>query len=201
MKKLLIVLIGCLCIGCNMLSKKENNDTESSSTIEERDRNSFEFEEFKILQGQLGNIKLGMTIDEAEQQFSGLTKEEDEAMVFGFDGGGPVYLYYQGNDLVFGLIPGLLTDTIIAIIALHEKLITLNGLNPESTVSELIQKYPDLVIEQDGMNNWEFYHDVKHNWYFIFMTNEKTQIGEYPVSGDSSTPKRLTTKADWITIQ
>ena len=51
------------------------------------------------------------------------------------------------------------------------------------------------------MNSWEFYQNEIKGWDFIFMTDEKTQIGEYPELEVPSKPKRLTTKTYWITIR
>lgn len=201
MKQILTLLIGLLLFGCNSTTKTENNETTTDLTIEKQSESSFDFDKFKISKGQLGNIKIGMTIKEAEQQFIGLTKKVDEATNFGFGGGSPAYLYYSGDELIFGLIPKLDTDTLLFIIAANKKLQTTNGLNPKATVSELIQKYPDLTVEQDLMNSWEFYQDETNGWDFIFMTDEKTQIGEYQELEVPSKPKRLTTKTDWITIR
>jgi len=161
----------------------------------------FEFSKFKIMKGSLGPVKVGMTIRKAEEQFSGLIKKEDEAFNFGFDGGGPAYLYYLGDEILFGLIPGLETDKILFIIAAHNSLRTTNGLNPNSTVKDLIEKYPSLMVSQDLMNGWEFFNDNENNWGFVFMTNEQTEIGEYPVIETPSKPKKMTTKTDWITIK
>ena len=201
MKQILTPLIGLLLFGCNSTTKTENNETTTDLTIEKQSESSVNFDKLKISKGQLGNIKIGMTIKEAEQQFTGLTKKVDEATNFGFGGGSPAYLYYSGDELIFGLIPKLDSDTLLFIIAANKKLQTTNGLNPKATVSELIQKYPDLTVEQDLMNSWEFYQDETNGWDFIFMTDEKTQIGEYPEIEVPSKPKRLTTKTDWITIQ
>ncbi len=187
--------------GCNSTTKTENNETKTDLTSETEKTVDFDFDKFKIQKGQLGEIKIGMTISEAEMQFSGLTKKTDEATNFGFGGGSPAYLYYSGNELLFGLIPKLETDTLLFIIAAHKNLQTTNGLNPNSTVEELLRKYPDLTVQQDLMNSWEFFQDLKNGWDFIFMTDEQTEIGEYPELEVPSKPKRLTTKTDWITIR
>lgn len=203
MKHILTLFIGLLLFGCNSTTKTENNENQTDLTTEKETEQTvqFDFDKFKILKGQLGEIKIGMTIAEAEMQFSGLTKKTDEATNFGFGGGSPAYLYYSGDELIFGLIPKLDTDTLLFIIAANKKLQTTNGLNPKATVSELIQKYPDLTVEQDLMNSWEFCQVETNGWDFIFMTDEKTQIGEYPELEVPSKPKRLTTKTDWITIR
>lgn len=161
----------------------------------------FDFEKFKIGKSRLGKIKTGMTISEAEQEFTGLSKKVDEATNFGFGGGSPAYLYYSGEEVVFGLIPKLDTDTLLFIIAAHRKLETTNGLNPNSTVGQLLQKYPDMTVYRDLMNDWEVFQDTKNGWDFVFMTDEKTQVGVYPDLESVVKPKRLTTRTDWITIR
>jgi hypothetical protein len=203
MKHILTLFIGLLLFGCNSTTKTKNNEKQTDFTTEKETEQiaQFDFDKFKIQKGQLGEIKIGMTIAEAEMQFTGLTKKTDVATNFGFGGGSPAYLYYSGDELIFGLIPKLDTDTLLFIIAANKKLQTTNGLNPKATVSELIQKYPDLTVEQDLMNSWEFYQDETNDWDFIFMTDEKTQIGEYPELEVPSKPKRLTKKTDWITIR
>ncbi len=199
MKLLLIILSGFLLFGCNSKTRTENNET-NIKTITEQTIN-FDFDKFKILKGRLGTIKIGMTINQAEQQFTGLTKKVDEAINLGFGGGGIAYLYYSGDDLVFGLIPGFETDTLLYIIAAHKRLKTENGLNPNSTVEELLKIYPEMTVQQNLMTEWEFYQDLTNDWDFIFMTNQQTQIGEYPEIEVPSIPKQLTTKADWIIIR
>lgn len=201
MKQLLTLLFGILLFGCNSTTKTCNNESQTELTTETEQTVQFDFDKFKILKGQLGGIKIGMTIKEAEKQFAGLTKKVDEATNFGFGGGSPAYLYYSGDKLIFGLIPKLDTDTLLFIIAAHKKLQTTNGLNPNSTVDELIQKYPDLTVQQDLMNEWEFFQDTKNEWDYIFMTDDKTETGKYKDLETPSKAMRLTTKTDWITIR
>ncbi len=110
MKQILTLLIGFLLFGCNSTTTTENNETTTYLTSERQSESSVDFDDFKISKGKLGNIKIGMTITEAEQQFTVLTKKVDEATSFGFGGGSPAYLYYSGDDLIFGLIPKLGTD-------------------------------------------------------------------------------------------
>jgi hypothetical protein len=203
MKHLLRLLFGLLLFGCNSTTKTEIEKDKTGLTTQNQNKSTtdFEFDKFRILKSQLGEIKIGMTIQEAEKQFTRLTKKMDKATNFGFDGGSPAYLYYSGDELIFGLIPKLETDTLLFIIALHKKLQTTDGLNPNSTVGELLQKYPDLKVQQDLMNSWEFFQDEKNGWDFIFVTDEKTEIGEYPELEVPSKPKRLTAKTNWITIR
>lgn len=200
MNHILTFLIVFFLFSCNISTQKEKNNSETNLIIKKKSVD-FDFDKFKILKGQLGEIKIGMTISEAEIQFSGLTKKMDEAISFGFGGGSPAYLYYLGNDLLFGLIPKLDTDTLLFIVAAHKNLKTINGLNPNSTVEELLKTYPKMTVQKDLMNGWEFFKDDKNALDFVFMTDEQTEIGEYPELDVPSKPKRIKTKTDWITIR
>lgn len=203
MKQLLTTFICLFLLSCNTTTKKETNESnlDSMQKTEKPLNTVFDYESFKIMKQQLGEIKIGMTIREAEMHFSGLVKKVDEAVDFGFGGGSPAYLYYADNELLFGLIPKLDTDTLLIIIAPNKNLRTVNGLNPNSTVNELIKKYPDLTVQQDLMNDGEFFQDTVNHWDFVFKTDEKTAIGDYPELEVPSKPKRLSKKTDWIAIR
>ncbi len=175
-------------------TKSESTDNESSEKLD------FDYQKFEIKKGQLGEIKVGMTISEAEQRFEGLRKEVGQATSYGFGGGSPAYLYYDKDDLAFGLIPTLGTDTLLIIIAASPRLKTTNGLNPNSTVRNISDKYPNVKVNQDLMNGWEYISDTTNNWGFVFMTEEKT-VGDYPELEVPSDLKNLDIKADWVTIK
>lgn len=131
---------------CNQSTDKEqikNQSTkkEAKSQVNEiPEATILNYQDFEIQKGQLGEIKIGMTISEAEQKFSGLRKETDQATNFGYGGGSPAYLYYEGKTIIFGLIPTLNTNTILFIIVVSKKLTTTNGLSPNSTVKEISEK-------------------------------------------------------------
>lgn len=163
--------------------------------------NNFDFEKLEISKGQVGEIKVGMNLNDAEKFLKQLTKKEVEAYDFGFDGGGKAYLYSLGNEFVIGLVPQIDSEKIIAIIALSKNLKTINGLNPKSAVAEIQAKYPNIKIKQNLMMEWESIKDDKNNWEFVFMTNENNQIGEYNDVEAPVKPKRTEIKSDWITIK
>lgn len=163
--------------------------------------NNFDFEKLEISKGQVGEIKVGMNLNDAEKFLKQLTKKEVEAYDFGFDGGGKAYLYSLGNEFVIGLVPQIDSEKIIAIIALSKNLKTINGLNPKSAVAEIQVKYPNIKIKQNLMMEWESIKDDKNNWEFVFMTNENNQIGEYNDVEAPVKPKRTEIKSDWITIK
>lgn len=161
----------------------------------------FAYERFIIKKGQLGDIKIGMTITQAEEQLAGLVRTTGEAGSFGFDGGGPAYLYSNGDVIVLGLIPARDTDTLYAIVAVDKRLRTTNGLHPNASVKTLMDKYRGMKVYWDEMNSWEFFEDEKNGWSFIFMTSEKERIAVYKDPNLSSKPVHMAVKADWITIR
>ena len=201
MKSSSLLLIGILLLGCNPTVKRSGCDSQNVLISETRQRRPFDFDKFHVQKGQLGGIKIGMTIHEAEMECKYLMRNVDQATNFGFDGGSPAYSYYSGDEFVFGLIPKLNTDSILIIIAAHSLFQTENGLNPNASVSDLIKVYPDLQFEQDLMNGWEFCTDKKRGWEFVFLSDAKTRIGEYLDPEAHSNPKRFTTKSNWMVIR
>lgn len=185
-----IILLSC--------SPSENKENENKSDLK---KSTFNYSDFIISKGQLGKIKIGMTITEAEKQFSAFEKRESDAINFGWDGGGAAYLYYFENELIFGLIPRMNSDTILAIIAVAEKLETTNNLNPKALMKELQQAYPNKMIHFNLMNQWEYMEDETNDWTFVFMTKEKNRIGKYSELQTESKPLNLEVKADWICIE
>lgn len=204
MKKYLIIVIIGLFSSCKMKVNQQSNQLKSKGQ-EKVDKNNnrvaFDFSAFPINKGGIGPIRIGMSIIEAEKHVNGLIKQVSQATVFGYGGGSPAYLYSLANDPVLVLIPKLDTDTTLFIIAVHKDLRTTNGLNPNSSVADLLREYPNLTINQDLMNSWEYASDTNNNWQFVFTTDEKQQVGEYPAVEVASKPKRLTVKANWITIK
>lgn len=161
----------------------------------------FDFEKVKISKGQIGEIKVGMNINDAEKTLTELTKKEAEAYDFGFDGGGKSYIYSLENEPIIALVPKRDSEEILAIIALSKNLKTNNGLNPKSKVTEIQEKYPNIEINQDLMMSWEFMFEEKNNWEFVFMTEENNRIGEYKDIELPTKPKRTEVMMDWITIK
>lgn len=202
--KLSLIILIILQFSCKDKTEKQLetwNNRVQEVKAETKRTNEFDFGKFQISKGQVGAIKVGMNINDAEKLLNHLTKKEAEAYDFGFDGGGKAYLYSLGNEIVLGLIPKMDSEEILAIVAISENLKTTNGLNPKSTVAQIQKTYPTLKINQNLMMDWEFIEDQKDNWYFVFMTDETNQIGEYNDLETSSTPKRTDIKSDWITIK
>ena len=202
--KLTLLVLIILQLSCKNDSEKHNKtgkdqiqkieiETQKKKTI------TFEFEKFKISKGEIGDIKIGMNIIDAEKELDNLTKEEADAYSFGFDGGGNAYIYSFKNQPILALVPNYL-EKIIAIIALNKNLRTNNGLNPKSKISEIQSKYPNIEIHLDEMMDWEGMYDEKNKWGFIFMTEENNRIGKYKDIYMPTVPIRTETKMNWILI-
>lgn len=206
-QKILFLLVIFLLFSCS--EKKDshvsNNKTESKNSAKlspnTLETKVFDFEKFQISKGQIGEIKIGMKIKDAEKFLNPLTKTKTEAYDFGFDGGGSAFIYSLQNQPILALVPKRDFDELLAIIAISKNLKTKNGLNPNSTVREIIAKYPDIKVNQDVMMDWEFMHDEKNNLQFVFETDENNQIGQYEEIETPAKPKRTNTKANWIEIR
>ena len=175
--------------------KKSANKTQNQA--------HFDYNNFPIKKGKLGEIKIGMTISEAEKKFDRLRKENNTAGNFGYDGGGVAFVYFEKEKPVFAFIPKFENDTILAIIAMSEKLKTSNGLHPNSSVKEILKIYPDIQVNLDMLNGKEYIFEAKNQLTFYFSTDPENSIGDYDFEKYqfSSAPKRLNFKADWITIK
>jgi hypothetical protein len=206
MKWLMLVFVGMTFVHC----QDSNNSTVIQSAkgvrivqvvkLQHVNPVDFDFKNFEIQKNQLGQIKIGTTINEAEKQFEGLVKKEVDAFCFGFDGGGLAYLYYANDEPIFGLIPKRGNDTVLCIIAAHQNLQTTNGLHPKALVSELLQKYPEMMIELDVMNMWNFFEDEKNEWRFVFDQLQEPEYGNQADIESPMKPKDLTMQSNWIAI-
>ncbi|XCF05601.1 hypothetical protein ABI125_12840 [Tamlana crocina] len=205
-RKITYLILLTIIWSCNQSTDKKEKVEQPKQTITELTTDklsevlTFDYQKFEIKNGQLGAIKVGMTISEAEQKFEGLRKEVGKATDFGYGGGSPAYLYYDQDKIAFSLIPKLNTDTVLLIIAVSPNLTTTNGLTSNSTVKLISEKYPKIKVNQDLMNGWEYISDQTNNWDFVFMTDETT-VGDYPELEVPSDLKNFDIKADWITIK
>lgn len=163
-------------------------------------QNNFDFSLFMIQKGQLGNIKLGMTIQEAEKQFSNLKKKTGSSGDFGLDGGSPIYLYHLKKEVLFGLVPKLFTDTLHSIIVLHPNFKTIEGLHKGSSVNEILKVYPNSKVQLNWINGNEHIIDTTNHLYFTFQTQKDKQVGDYSQNLQPSEPKNLSLQTDWIEI-
>jgi hypothetical protein len=129
----------------------------------------FDFSNYTIAKDRIGNIHLGMSMQEAEKELKSLERVRVPAFYFGFGGGSDAYTYtHQGED-VLALIPHMHKDSVIALVALHQKLTTTNGLSPGDSISKLKSTYPGKEFVEDQMNGWLLMTDRPKSWQFIFV--------------------------------
>ncbi|MFB9079485.1 hypothetical protein ACFFLS_06330 [Flavobacterium procerum] len=207
--KLSFLIVFLLMISCNektekqteVLNKVPEKETVQKTEFQAKKTSKFDFEKFTIEKGKIGNITIGMTMNEAETFLKNLNKTEAEAYDFGFDGGGKAYLYSFEGEFVLALIPKRDADEILAIVALSENLKTINGLHPKSSIQGIKKLYPKIQINQNLMMGWEDIYDEKNDWEFVFMTTEENRIGTYNDFETPSVPKKMNAKSEWITIR
>ncbi len=202
--KIIVLLLLINLISCKK-TKENQSETYNKKIYKTENKGKvntkFNFDNFLISKGQIGEIKIGMSLNNTEKYLREMTRKEVEAYDFGYGGGGKAYIYSIYNEPIFALITNFETKSIIAIIAISNKLKTNNGLNPNSKVVDILKIYPKMVINQDDMTSEEFMYDEKNKWSFIFKTNEKNRIGEYTDIEESTKPKRIKTKMNYIEIK
>jgi hypothetical protein len=183
-------------IDLSEFDKKETNKIVTFDSI-------FDFTKFIIDKHRIGLIRIGMSIIEAEKQIKGLSKYEENPFSYGFGGEGVVYSYYLDDEIVFTFIPFGEPDSIKFILVFHENLKTFNGLSPKSTVNEIINEYPDLLIEYNDHSGGEYFYDEENLISFEFRTRDDNLIGDYPKDKFNAKvlPIRKDIKTSWIIIR
>ncbi|WP_139999310.1 hypothetical protein [Flavobacterium microcysteis] len=181
--------------------EKEKEPVETIETVASQPEEGFHFENFPIEKGQLGPIKVGTSLEDAEKHLKELTRKRCDPFDFGYDGGGDAYIYYWKDQPIVALVPERDSNTLLAIAALHKKLKTDKGLHPEATIKDILQLYGDLPIHQNLMMSWEFMHDEKTDWEFVFMKDPEHQVGTYENTDSPGKVTDTNAKIDWITIR
>lgn len=164
-------------------------------------QSNFNFGNFIIQKHRIGNVRIGMTLSQADKLVKGLEKQEEEALSFGFDGGGKAIAYYMEEELVFAFIPKLDTDTILFVIAAHPNLKTMNGLSANATVGEISKKYSAVYIYFDEMSESEAFYDTSNEWDFIFLTEEGARLGKYTEIDQPYKALYFDIPCDWIVVK
>ena len=186
----------------NEPEQQELTDQEDEGKVEQVD--GFNYDDYKISKGQLGNIRIGMTIEEAYEHTSQFQEITSEAFFYGYGGGSPAYEYYKDNELLFALIPKLNTDSILFIIGISPNLKTHNDLTPTTSTRILLNKYDKITLNQDLMSGGENFHDSINNWTYHFATEPDSPIGDYQQIDQPYSLSEISesdAKSVWIVIQ
>lgn len=138
-----------------------------------------EKETFIISKTGIGPIQLGMDVPAAEIYLKHLKKVETEAWFFGYDGGGSAYMYTLDGVPYLVLIPAYESDSIIAIVALHQSIATPKGIRPGMTVEALLKIIPYKKVDYNPMSEWEEIYDLKNGWVFVLENRSSQNAGKY----------------------
>ncbi|MEZ0007247.1 hypothetical protein ABH942_002626 [Flavobacterium sp. 28YEA47A] len=182
-------------------NSEQNQSIETIETSIVRPEKIFRFENFPIEKGQLGPIKVGSSLEEAEEQLTELTRKRCDPFDFGYDGGGDAFIYYWKDQPILALIPERDSNTLLAIAAIHKKLKTNKGLHPEATIKDILELDDNLPLYQNHMMSWESMFNEKMNWEFIFMKDAEHQVGTYENMNSPGKVADYNAKIDWITIR
>lgn len=201
--KMTIVLLLFSVVACTTNSKQQLSDEDQNDVFEVADtitQDELDFAAYTMEKGRLGEIKVGTKIASLQGTLNQFEVQQIEAYDFGFDGGGEAFLYSYQNEPVFALIPAYETDSIIAIIGLHQKLQTSSGIHVNMSVKEIMKVYPHCKVDLNFMTDWEEIYDRQNDFLFVFVTDEKNRIGKYTEIGKLSKPLNLHPTLSWITL-
>lgn len=206
--KVIILFFSLSLFSCKEETKIQKEETietieivENSETALRKPEKGFRFDDFRIEKGHVGPIKIGMPLQEAEKHLKSLSRKRCDPFDFGYDGGGDAFIYYLKDKPIMALVPEQQTNLLLAVVAIHKDLRTINGLHPNASIKEIEAIYPDIPLYQNLMMDWEFLHEEKNDWEFVFMKGSDHQIGVYENIEAPGKVKDSSVKADWVTIR
>ena len=198
---LLLALVVIIILGYLASIVKEKFDHVDETSEKKHLRTIPPNDVWTIQKGQVGHIKVGMSMIEANKALTHFLSTKVPAHNFGYDGGGNTYLYSKVNQPFLALIPHRDSSIVLAIVAISPEIKTFHGLSPQTSVVSLNTVYTNMMMHLDEMNGWEFFEDKKNNWQFVFKTQENQRIAKYPVFGEPAPPLNLLEKSNWVVIK
>lgn len=220
MKKVLPCLLACFMVySCHKIdykkdyskpapkeeARQEQSDQKEIIAMEEKpaekqdiDWEKFAFSDYRIGKGKIGEIPLGMKLQKADSLIQGLASEHHDPFRYLFEGAGDAITYSFKGEPVFALMANKRGE-ITVLVAVHEKLKTINGLSPKSSVRELLKKYPDIKVYYNEFNESEEIY-VDEGWNFVYGGDGF--VGEYnDVPDATSKPINLDLVSHWLYIK
>lgn len=156
-----------------------------------------------IKESCVGLAKIGMTTDELRQQYPQYVFQEKPVGEFGIDGdaNGLVALSENQPQFFVWTLDG--ENTVHGIVVLADGFVTENGLKVGTTVEEILEKYPEIEIQRDGLDpNMEYMNIEDKKITLHFINREDQSIGEYETDNPDETSRSfdLDRKVDRIYV-
>ena len=144
------------------------------------------------------NICTGTKIGNLKKSFPNLNYKDIPMFAYGYDSDEQGIEFYQDGLLKFFVT---ISDNIINGISIISPEYNLNGINTESSISQIFRKYPNVKLNIDLISDWEFVYLKNEKIKFVFKTDKANRIGIYGEDFESGTRKMKREDAEIDFIQ
>ena len=205
MKKLTFALfaLALIAVACNK-NEKPANEVREPKKPEPKAEAAPKVLAPHLISGQtVGLVRIGMEIDSLQQKYPEYEFQEKPVFEFGVDGEANGLLAVKDNQPQFFVWALDDEKTVHGIVILSDRFVTGNGLKVGTTVEEILQKYPEVEIQRDGLDpNMEFIPIEDKKITLHFVNPEGVYIGEYDTDNPEETSRSfdLDRKVDRIYV-
>lgn len=146
------------------------------------------------------NICTGTKIGNLKKSFPNLTYKDAPLFLYGYDSDEQGIEFYQDGQLKFFV--SIISDNIIHGISIISPEYNFNDINTKSSISQILEKYPNVKLNIDLISHWEFVYLKNEKIKFIFKTNKVNRIGIYGEDFENGTRKikRADAEIDFIQL-
>ena len=204
MKKVTFALfaLALFAVACSKNEKPANEATEPPKP--EPTSEAPEYLAPQLINGQtVGFVRIGMIVDSLPVKYPEYEFQEKPVFEFGVDGEANGWLAVKDDKPQFfvWMLDG--ENKVHGIVVLCDRFVTDNGLKVGTTVEEILEKYPEVEIQRDGLDpNMEFINIEDKKITLHFVNQEGEYIGEYDTDNPDETSRSfdLDRKVDRIYV-
>lgn len=138
----------------------------------------------------VGLVRIGMPVDSLPKQYPEYEFVEKPVFEFGVDGEASGWLAAKENKPQFFVWTLDGENTVHGIVVLCDRFVTPDGLKVGLTVEEILEKYPEVEIQRDGLDpTMEFINIEAKKITLHFVNPEGEYIGEYDTDNPEETSR------------
>ena len=205
MKKLTFALfaLALIAVACTK-NEKPANEMREPKQPEPKAEAAPKMPETQVISGQtVGLARIGMELDSLQGKYPEYIFQDKPVFEFGVDGEANGLLALKDDQPQFFVWTLDGETTIHGIVILCDRFVTPDGLKVGTTIEEILQKYPEVEIQRDGLDpNMEFIIIQEKKITLHFVNPEGQYIGEYDTDNPDETSRSfdLDRKVDRIYV-
>jgi hypothetical protein len=205
MKKITYALfvLALLVVACSK-NEKPSAEVKEPKKPEPKAENQPQVIEPELINGHtVGMAEIGMTIQTLREKYPDYTFVPKPVYEYGVDGEANGLLALKEDEPQFFVWTLDGENTVHGIVILSGNFVTENGLKVGITIEEVLEKYPEMEIQRDGIDpNMEFINIEDKKITLHFINPEGQYIGEYDTENPDETSRSfdLDRKVDRIYV-